>query len=151
MKIAIVSDTHDNLTNLRKIISWLNENNFQFILHCGDVCTQATLYEMNKMFKGEIKAARGNMEIDLDHLPLVQEVKIDNKRIAFVHYYAKALQLVKDHDLVFYGHTHEPWGETIGECRVVNPGTAAGMFNKATFAIYNTETDKLELKILEKL
>jgi predicted phosphodiesterase len=34
---------------------------------------------------------------------------------------------------------------------LVNPGNLAGMFYKATFAIYETKTDKLELKILETL
>ena len=42
-------------------------------------------------------------------------------------------------------------GKKINECRMINPGELAGQFNKPTFAVYDTETDNLELKILEKL
>jgi len=34
---------------------------------------------------------------------------------------------------------------------LANPGTLAGMFSKATFAVYDTSTNNLELKILERL
>jgi len=55
------------------------------------------------------------------------------------------------YDLIFFGHTHQPWEKKIGDCRLVNPGTLAGMFNKATFAVYDSKTDKLELKLVERL
>ena len=54
-------------------------------------------------------------------------------------------------NLVFHGHTHKAWEEKINETRMINPGELAGQFYKPTFAIYDTETDKLELKILERL
>jgi uncharacterized protein len=70
-----------------------------------------------------------------------------------VHYpeIAKKLAESGNYDAVFYGHTHRPWEETIGSCRLVNPGELAGQRYKPCFAIYDTETDKLELKILEKM
>jgi len=37
MKIAVVSDTHDNLSNLRKAIDWIKSQNIKLILHCGDI------------------------------------------------------------------------------------------------------------------
>ena len=52
------------------------------------------------------------------------------------------------YDLVFYGHNHKPWEEKINTCKLINPGTLAGLFNKSTFAILDTETKKLELIIL---
>ena len=55
------------------------------------------------------------------------------------------------YDFVFYGHNHKPWIEEIGETFLANPGTLAGLFNKATFAILDTENKKLELKILERV
>jgi putative phosphoesterase len=54
-------------------------------------------------------------------------------------------------DVVCYGHTHRPWVEKIGDCLLVNPGELAGQRYKPTFAIYDTESNALELKILEKL
>ena len=55
------------------------------------------------------------------------------------------------YDYVFYGHNHTPWEEKIGNTVVANPGTLAGMFQKATFAVLDTKNKKLELKILEIL
>jgi len=84
---------------------------------------------------------------------MVGQIEVDGKKIAFTHFPEKALELAKKDlfDLVFYGHTHKPWEEKIGKTRLINPGTLAGMFYRATFAVYNTETDNLELKILERL
>ena len=134
MKFAIVSDTHDNIKNFNKIIAWLNQQNIATILHCGDICNQEIINEAEKNFKGEIVYVRGNGDYGLRDLPDTEE-----------------LDLVHKKDLVFYGHTHKPWEEKVGNCRLVNPGEVAGQRFKPTFALYDTQTDKLELKILEKL
>jgi len=54
-----------------------------------------------------------------------------------------------DYDLIFYGHTHRPWTEKYNGLELINPGNLAGQINKASFAIYDTKSNKLELKILE--
>jgi len=102
----------------------------------------------------------------------IGKLKIGGKKIAFTHFPEKARELAKTgkYDIVFYGHTHKPWEDrikvkspslglkilpnkkrAIKSVRLVNPGTLAGMFYKATFAVYDPTTDKLELKILERL
>jgi hypothetical protein len=70
------------------------------------------------------------------------------KKIAFTHFpeIARKLSETKKYDIVFYGHTHKPWEENIGKTRMVNPGNLAGIFYKATFAIYND--GKLKLIII---
>ena len=153
MKIAIVSDTHDNMANFNKAIDFLNKEKIGIILHCGDVCNRETIDEVVKNFKGEIHFVRGNGDFDVLNLPEVMELSFGAKRIAFVHYPNKAKDLAesKNYDIVFYGHTHKPWEEKIGDCRFINPGELAGQRYKPCFAIYDTKTDKLELKILEKL
>lgn len=153
MKFAIVSDTHDNLKNFNKVIDFLNKENIKIMLHCGDICNQETIDEAVKNFTGEIKFVRGNGDYDLQDVPEEMEVELGGKKIFFNHYpdIAKTKAESKKYDLVFYGHTHRPWEETIGTCRLVNPGELAGQRFKPTFAIYDTKNDKLELKILEKL
>ena len=169
MKIAIISDSHDNITNLEKFIDWANKNEIQAIIHCGDLCASGTLKNvLAPKFPGEINLIHGNVS-DRELLPEVAksfsnvkffgdfgEIEIDGKKLAFVHRpeEAKKLASQSNYDFIFYGHTHQPWEEILrlaqgGTCRLVNPGTLAGMFNKATFAVYDTETDKLELKILD--
>ncbi len=153
MKIAIVSDTHDNTANFNKAIDFLNQEKIEVMLHCGDICDQQTIDEAQKRFKGEIYFVRGNGDYDLNIIPEKMEMVLGSKKIAWVHYpdIAKKLAESGNYDAVFYGHTHRPWEETIGKCRLVNPGELAGQRYKPCFALYDTETDKLELKILETL
>jgi len=152
MKIAIVSDTHNNWANFKKIIGWLNSEKISLILHCGDIFSQEFISESEKEFKGEIKYVKGNADYGLD-IPASGEVEFDGKKIAFAHFPREARALTRSgkYNIIFYGHTHRPWEEKAGSCRLVNPGEAAGQINKATFAVYDAKTDNLELKILEKL
>mgnify|MGYP001595925893 CR=1 FL=1 len=176
MKIVIVSDTHGNVANFRKIINWLNKENIQTILHCGDIGSPESLKESLVDFKGEFLGVFGNMDKDFKFLieeynkiPRVKisedilETEIEKRKIALTHFPATAKKLAENgkYDIVFYGHTHRPWEEKIPaqspsgneagwvHCRLINPGELAGQFYKPTFAVYDIATDKLELKILE--
>ncbi len=153
MKIAIISDTHDNSATIKKIIEYLNEEDIKLVLHCGDIASIETINKIKESFKGKVMFVKGNVEKDLDDIPETEEIVLDGKRIAFCHKPELAKQLAESdkYDIVFYGHTHKPWEEKIGKCRLVNPGEAAGQYQKPTFATYDTKTDELELKIVENL
>ena len=166
MKIAIVSDTHDNVPNLEKALAWMNKNGIEQIIHCGDLCAPSILINvLVPNFSGLIHMVFGNVEdrellsqkaADFSHVKHygeIGEVEIDGKKLAFVHFPddGKKLAETDKYDLVFYGHNHKAWEEQVGKTRLVNPGTLAGLFAKATFAVYDTKSDKLELKILEQL
>jgi putative phosphoesterase len=152
MKIAIVSDTHNNIANFKKAIDWIKKENIQTILHCGDIMSQEVIDEALKYFGGEIKFVKGNGDHNLD-FPEKMEIEINGKKIAFTHFpdIAKKLSQLGKFDLVFYGHTHRAWDEKIGNTHMINPGELAGQFYKPTFAVYDTASNSLELKILEKL
>ena len=166
MKIAIISDTHDNVPNLEKALHWMNKNQIEQLIHCGDLCAPSILVSvLAPNFKRPIHMVFGNIEdrnltpekakdfSNVTHYGDQGKVEIDGKKIAFVHYPDEARELAESgkYDLVFYGHNHKPWEETVGQTKLVNPGTLGGLFQKATFAVYDTETDNLELKILEQL
>ncbi len=169
MRLAVVSDSHDNLATAKKAVAWLNRQKIKIMIHCGDVSSPAMLKEISKRFKGEIHLILGNIgpignTKDLFRIKtfglknvkfygLTGDLKINNKRIGFGHEpeAGEKLAKTKKYDLVFFGHTHQPWEKKVGHCRLVNPGTLAGMFSKATFAVYDTKTDKLELKLVERL
>ena len=137
MKIAIVSDTHDNIKNFSKVIDYLNKEKIHLILHCGDICNKDLIDEAIKNFNGsasikvsadkEIKFVKGNSDFELD-LPETMELELGSKKIFFNHYpdIAKRQAESQKYDLVFYGHTHKPWEEKIKNCRLVNPGELAG-------------------------
>lgn len=153
MKFAIISDTHDQVKNLTKVIEWLHQENITTLLHCGDICFQETQLMLEKNYQGQVFLVRGNGDYELLNLPEELVVNLGGKKIHINHYpdVAKKKAESGKYDLVFYGHTHKPWEEKIGNCRLVNPGELAGQRYKPTFAIYDTDTDFLELKILERL
>lgn len=165
MLIAIISDSHDNLANLEKFLIWINDHQVKAIIHCGDIAAPAIVKEMAAKFFSPIHLVYGNVAdrellpkvcADLEQVTLHGDqgiLMIENQKIAFCHFSDQAKELARggQYDLVFYGHTHQPWEEKIGDCRLVNPGTLAGLFAKATFAVYDTMTKKLDLKILERI
>lgn len=165
MKIAIISDTHDNLPNFKKAISWIKKEKIKIIIHCGDICMPGVLKEAIKNFSGKIHIVFGNVDgaqlcmakmVNKNLLPNVilhgerGKIKLGGKKIAFVHFpeIARELAYTQKYDLVFYGHNHKPWEEKIKNCRLINPGNLAGLFYKATFAVYDTKNNNLELKIM---
>ncbi len=166
MKIAIISDLHDNLVNLEKFLAWAKANKVEQLFVLGDLCAPATLkHVLAPGFTGHIYMVFGNVcdrENELvaaktfphvTHSGDLAEFNIENKKIALTHYPQKAKELTatEKYDFIFYGHTHKPWIEQVGPTTLANPGTLAGMFSKATFAVWDTTTNKLELKILELL
>ncbi len=164
MKIAIISDSHDNLANIKKTVNILKEEDVKIILHCGDVCSFSTIKEILSIFPGKLYLSFGNVDFDilekdkafLKKIPRLKtwqnygKTRIAKKIIAFAHFPDKAQELAESgkYDLVFYGHTHKPWQEKVGKTELVNPGNLAGIYYRATFAIYDTKNNKLKLKIL---
>jgi len=165
MKIAIISDTHDNLATLKIFLKFAKENKIQTLIHCGDVATGETLSYIAAEFGNSIYVAEGNMdfghelEITAKKLPNVSyfkgfgQTEINGLQIGFCHFKETALHhcQTEKFDFVFYGHTHKPWEENINHCCLANPGNLAGQFYKATFAVLDVGTKQLDLKILELL
>jgi putative phosphoesterase len=158
--IAIISDTHDNEMNLKKVLNFCAQKEIDTIICCGDLTSQETLDFLNDHFLGTIHYTFGNADNDqLRNLEFLQEYKktkiysnfgkteIADKKIAFVHFpeKAKELAMTNQYDFVFYGHTHKPWTEKIGKCVLLNPGTVAGTFSLPTFAAWNIENDHFDL------
>ncbi len=162
--IAIISDSHDNIPRIDEMLKILKKKDIKTIIHCGDVCAPDVLRYLEKNFVGKIYLSLGNVDGDHKMMEKISkeetknikifknfgELKIDKLNMAFTHYpeKAKILTKTKKYDYVFYGHNHKPWEEKINTCKLINPGTLAGLFNKSTFAILDTETKKLELIIL---
>jgi len=168
MKIAAVSDTHGNVANFRKAMDWINKEGISVVLHCGDIGSLESLKESLAGFGVKFFGVLGNMDKDFSAYggpaegwktkqynikEKVLDVEFDGKKIAITHFPDAAKKLAQSgkFDLVFYGHTHRPWDEKVGGCRMINPGELAGQFYKPSFAVYDTSNGNLELKILEKL
>jgi len=162
MKIAIISDIHDNLPNLKRCLSFIKKERIKVLLICGDVGNdEETLKLITDEFSGKIFSVAGNADTGKKELSSFKELAIGGLKIAITHYPDAAKKLAhstgsgralnQKYDFVFYGHTHKPWLESVGGCFLANPGNLAGLFYKASFAILDVKTKKLTLKILEKL
>jgi len=175
MIIAIISDIHDNLTNLDKCLDWCRKNKVVKIICLGDITNSETINYLSSNFNGEIFLVRGNIELyEEDELKSYQNInyggeisiiEIDNLRIGLCHEPRKIKKILADDigkesgpniknnrlDFIFYGHTHKPWLEKDGLTMIINPGNISGTFYEATFSYLDTTSRKLELKILKEL
>lgn len=164
MKVAVLSDIHDNLTNLCKSLDWCREQKIEIIICCGDLTNIDTLNYLARNFKGKVHLVQGNADsfypedvVEHDNIILYKRaggsLEIDGVKIGFCHepVYIKSLLAEDNFDLIFYGHTHKPWESQEKGARLINPGTLSGMFLKSTFAVWNSQTGEMNLKILEEM
>ncbi len=166
MRIAIISDIHNNEVNLEKVLNYCEREKISTIICCGDLASKESLDFMNDVFSGTIYYVFGNMDNEqLRNYELSQnyrntkiyrnfgEAEIENRKVAFVHFPKEAKELAESgkYNFVFYGHTHKPWVEKINNCTILNPGNVTGDFYPPTFAVWNTENDKFELIRIHKL
>ena len=59
MKIAILSDSHDNIPNLRMAVELCNKRGTGMIIHCGDLISPFMLDELAE-FTGAVHLIYGN-------------------------------------------------------------------------------------------
>lgn len=162
MKFLVISDIHDNLVNLEKCLNWGRDQGITDAICCGDVVNGETLAYLAGNFK-TMYLVRGNLEIydeaevkkydNINYLGRFGVFELDNKIIGLCHepWYINNVLKIKPCQIIFYGHTHKPWLEEKDGLITANPGTLGGVFNKASFAVYDSLTGWLELKILEQL
>lgn len=161
MKIAVLSDIHDNILNLKKVLEQVKRKKCQAILFCGDYCAPSVVKLIIEL-KLPTYAVFGNVDgahyeitklaensPDYHQFKEMAEAELDGKKVAICHYpkLARGLVVAGEYDAVFYGHTHEANQEKVGKNLLVNPGEIMGVKGKCTFGIYDTKTE--EFKIVE--
>ncbi len=166
MKIAVISDTHDNIANVDNVLAFLKREKITTLIHCGDTSTFETIEYIRNNFDGDIYATLGNDEKNPDERVAqtgnfkeftqffsIGDLRIGDSCVAFIHYPDAAKNLARSgkYDAVFYGHTHKPWMEKIGNCMLLNPGNVAGVYYPASFAIIDTDTLHAQLVRIDAL
>ncbi len=159
MLVAVLSDVHDNIWNLEKVLPQLKEA--QALIFCGDFCAPFTLKMMGDGFSGPVHCMLGNNDGDVLLLTRIAaqagnvtlynptgELTLGGKRIAFTHYpqIGAGLAATGKYEAVFSGHTHEHRAERVGRTLWVNPGEVMGRFGRPTYVLYNTETGQISLQ-----
>ena len=160
MKIAVLSDLHDNYADWQLINKTLQKEGIKTLFFCGDLAAPSMLKKMIEEFDGLIHMVYGNVadrtlekqfadESDkVTHYGDSAEFELAGKKIALNHFPDKARQLAAagSEDLICFGHNHLKTFEKIGNTYLLNPGTAGGMFQYPSFAIFDLEKMTNEFK-----
>lgn len=157
MRIAILSDTHDNVWKLDSAMPHLAEADA--ILHCGDLCSPFVTKRLIEGVKGKpVYIVWGNNDGDrrlhmlvaaaaenIHFLGEFGDLTMDGLKIALVHYpeIARPLAECGKYDLVCYGHDHKANEEHIQRTILLNPGELHGLFGRSTMAFFMTGTRKV--------
>jgi putative phosphoesterase len=160
MKIGVISDTHDNLVNIRKAVEIFSKNGVEAMIHAGDFCSPFTIPEFKPLFDRGVKmhavfgnndgdrvllARRGGDSVTFTDFTCI--VTLDGRKIVVMHYPELADDLFRlgAYDLVVYGHNHKLRVEG-GEKKLLNPGTCAGyLADTATVALVETRSMAVEI------
>lgn len=153
MKIAVVSDSHDNKDNLEKVATIANDYNCSYLFHLGDVVSPNTIQGL-KYFKGIVKAVFGNCDGELSKLQKTVntmggeiekppcKLELDGKKIILMHEPFLLEELIKAQatDYIFYGHMHKVDLRRVGKTHVLNPGESRGWRQNPSFFIVDMNT-----------
>jgi putative phosphoesterase len=139
MKIGIISDTHDNLHNLKMALEVIRAEQVTNLVHCGDLCGPHIIRTLAGF---DVWIAQGNMDRHLElpqvakeslgHISLawLQKPMLNGCSMAVIHGDNEEVlgNLITSgqYRYVFHGHTHRRRNQTVGRTRVINPGALGG-------------------------
>ncbi len=156
-----MSDTHDHLPAMQKIVEIFNQAGVEHVIHCGDVVAPFAFRVLEKL-NVKITAIFGNN--DGEHLGLNEmftklgsiadpprEVTFGGKKIILSHFFSdshyEALALSGKYDIILFGHTHQLLNKKIGNTIILNPGEGCGyLTGKCTCAILDTDLMSVEMR-----
>jgi len=159
MLVGIISDTHDNMTQIRKAVDVFIERKVEHVIHAGDFTSPFTFRIFGELTCG-FTGIFGNNDGDKLLLHKMSEGKVypqphtfelAGKKIVVIHehHVAGALGDSGHYDLVIYGHTHKAEVRKAGTTLIVNPGEAGSwLYGKSTVAIVDLAEMKAEIVTL---
>ncbi len=159
MKIAVISDTHDHVWNLRRFIEQAKAMDVEHVIHCGDLVSAFMLEEFAG-FHAAVHLVWGNNPGDRGmvtkmclgsggrfiHYGVAGENQFDGLEIAWIHdpHLAWSLAQTGQYRLVCYGHTHRWNEEHIGQTILLNPGEILGKKEPPGWALVTTNPFTIE-------
>ena len=138
MKVGVVSDTHNNLANVREIVRLFNAAGVDRVVHTGDI-TQAKTLDALAGLNAPLYGVYGNNDVERQALGasarkhgfVFQDPPLDliwdGRRIVVVHDPRDLPETAAGGAaLALHGHTHMRRCERRGDGLVFNPGECAG-------------------------
>ncbi len=159
MLLGVVSDTHNNIKNVRKIIDLFNKERVNIVIHTGDITNTRTLEcfaeldaPLYGVFGNNDRNEKGLGEACIKHNFIFKEppltIELNKRKIAIFHEPDLIEEYTRNNqgvDLVLHGHTHRYKEEKVDNTIHFNPGESAGnMSGKNALGIINLKN--LEIK-----
>lgn len=158
MKLAILSDTHDNIWAFD--LAKDHMKTADAVLHCGDLCSPFMIPRLSQAAAGKaVHIVWGNNDGD-KRLLMAQAGKVNNVLIhgefadislggmqIFLNHYPEIAMAVAEsdvYDMVCYGHDHTAHQSTVGKTILLNPGEIMGLNGKRTMVLIDTNTREIE-------
>ena len=123
MRVGIISDVHGELSeDIYRVFAGVD-----YIICAGDMGRPSVLWELEAI--APTYCCLGNNDWQ-DYGSSVRKTVsgiVGGAPFAVTHYPqdAEALARSGEYKLVVHGHTHVPRDEVMGECRIINPGSAS--------------------------
>ena len=172
MRVAVVSDTHDNIRAIKRVAERITEAGVETVIHLGDIISPFAVRLLRDALRGvKVVGVLGNNDGDVLQLAkLFSEagwelysgpkiIELGGRRILVLHGYggvADTESLVKnlakstEVDAVFFGHTHKVMVERLQGRLVLNPGEACGyLTGKSSFALVDLDTMEASIQVEE--
>jgi len=162
MKIAILSDIHDNLPVLRKALEQCQSADV--LICCGDLCSPFVAKELGTRFSKSIHVVFGNNDGDrfriasmAKQFPQLQfhgeyvELELGGRTFSVNHFdnIGRATARGNQFDVVCFGHNHRFEITKLQRTLVINPGEIfGGLTGVSSFVIYDSETNSAEKNIV---
>lgn len=161
MKIGIISDTHDDGTNLKKIVRIFKNEKIEEVYHLGDYVSPVLII-MLKDFKltGVFGNSDGNRTGILEAFKEIggkimgdfAAIEVEGLKIALYHgeyrQICEALAKSGTYDVVFSGHLHKSESTSFGKTLLLSPGSPHNYLTREsspTFGIFNTAGPDFEI------
>ncbi|WP_061214058.1 metallophosphoesterase family protein [Syntrophomonas wolfei] len=164
MRLGIVSDTHGNVKNLRRVAEELTENRkVDCIIHLGDECEDIKVLDEFKVTVLLVHGVYCRHYQDPD-IPNRIFCRFDGYRFLLTHTDSKhkndlpddpdpqELAIAGEVDIILYGHTHIPGIKRENAVIWLNPGHLKDEDKKGygpSFAVIETDDKGILLQIIE--
>ncbi|MBN2010624.1 metallophosphoesterase [candidate division KSB1 bacterium] len=153
--VGIISDSHDNMTALQKAVDVFTQRGVDLVIHAGDLVAPFTARILKKL-ECPLIITFGNNDGELFGLKNVfqgqifdppHKIIVNNKKVLILHdpVLLDEFQAGDQFDVIIYGHLHKV-DIRKGRPLIINPGESCGwVYGKSTIAIWDVETDNVEL------
>ncbi|MFP3172526.1 MAG: metallophosphoesterase [Acidilobus sp.] len=160
MLVAVVSDSHDDVSSVRLAAFRAKSLGVKMIIHLGDIISPFTLKELGQA-GARVEAVFGNNDGEFEMLGEVARsmdgnigrwprvISAGGRRLLLMHGHgpaegtveiAHALAESGRYDAVLYGHTHQAELTYVKGVLILNPGPLASFLGGPTMALVDTDT-----------